>query len=155
MKITAGDLKPVPVVYDNAVVADADGRILLPAAKARIHGATPKYEHSGAKDQIGYWNGAADFVSWDIKVTKPGTYAVEIAYSCTAAGSAFTVEVGGQKLSGTPISTGSWAKYRTDQVGQREIRQARQLRTFRQTKVAAEMEVHRPESCHTCPAAEE
>jgi hypothetical protein len=118
LKITAGDLKPVPVVYANAVAADANGRILLPAAKARIHGATPKYEHSGAKDQIGYWNGAADFVSWDIKVTKPGTYAVEIAYSCTTSGSAFTIEVGGQKLPGTSTSTGAWATYRTDQLGQ-------------------------------------
>ena len=117
LKITAGDLKPVPVVDDNALEADANGRILLPAAKARIHGATPKYEHSGAKDQIGYWNGAADFVSWNIKVTKPGTYAVEIAYSCTTSGSAFTVEVGGQKLAGTSTSTGSWSEYRTDKLG--------------------------------------
>ena len=117
LKITAGDLKPVPVVYGDALEAGANGRILLPAAKARIHGETPKYEHSGAKDQIGYWNGATDFVSWNIKVTKPGTYAVEIAYSCTTSASEFTVEVGGQKLPGTSTSTGSWSEYRTDKLG--------------------------------------
>jgi alpha-L-fucosidase len=117
LKVSAGDLKPVPVVYDNAMAADANGCILLAAAKARVHGTTPKYEHSGAKDQIGYWNSAADFVSWNIKVKKPGTYAVELAYSCTTSGSAFTVEVGGQKLSGTSTSTGAWDTYRTDSLG--------------------------------------
>ena len=117
LKILAGDLQPVPGVDDNAVAAEASGRMLLPAAKARIHGVTPKYEHSGAKDQIGYWSGAADFVSWNIKVTKPGIYAVAAAYSCTMSGSAFTIEAGGQKLSGASTTTGAWDSYRTDSLG--------------------------------------
>ena len=116
-KISAGDLKPVPVVYDGSIMPRADGRFVLPAAEATIHGDTPKYEHSGGKDQIGCWAKAEDFVSWNIKLTKPGTFAVEVTYSCAAPGSAFTVEVGGQTLTGKSASTGSWETYRTDNLG--------------------------------------
>ncbi len=116
-KITAGDLLPVPVVYDNSITPDAAGRITLPADAAEIHGTTPKYEHGGGKDQIGCWADAKDYVSWNFKVTKPGTFAVAVTYSCAAPGSAFAVEVGAQKLAGKSASTGSWATYRTDNLG--------------------------------------
>ena len=117
LKITAGDLNPVPVVYDGSVLQRADGRFVLPASDATIHGATPKYEHNQTKDQIGCWAKDGDFVSWNIKVTKPGTFAVEVTYSCAAPGSAFTVEAGGQVLTGESVSTGSWETYRTDHLG--------------------------------------
>jgi alpha-L-fucosidase len=117
LKITAGDLTPVPVVIDAALQADAAGRFVLPAADAELHGPTPKYEQGGGKDQIGYWAKAEDFVSWNIHVMKPGAYAVAVTYSCAAPGSAFCVEVGAQKLAGRSASTGSWATYRTDQLG--------------------------------------
>ena len=116
-KISAGDLTPVPVVFDNSIVPDATGRITLPADTAEIHGTTPQYEHGGGKDQIGCWAKAEDFVSWNLKVTKPGTFAVAVTYSCAAPGSAFCVEVGTQKLAGRSASTGSWAAYRTDPLG--------------------------------------
>ncbi len=118
LKIAGADLKPVPVTVDNSITPDASGRIVLPAADAEIHGETPKYETGGGKDQIGCWAKAEDFVSWDIKVTTPGTYAVGITYSCAAPGSEFTVEVGGQTLGGKSASTGSWADYRTDKLGE-------------------------------------
>ena len=116
-KVFAGDLNPVPVVYDTAITPAADGRIVLPAAEAEIHGTTPKYEHGNGKDHIGYWAKAEDFVSWNIKVTKPGTFAVEITYSCAALGSAFAVELSGQTLTGKSASTGSWENYHSDNLG--------------------------------------
>jgi alpha-L-fucosidase len=117
LKIAADTLKPVPVVYDGSITRRADGRFVLPAAEATIHGDTPQYEHTDAKDQIGCWARAEDFVSWNIKLTKPGTFAVEVTYSCAAPGSEYTVEVSGQKLDGKSASTGSWESYRTDELG--------------------------------------
>lgn len=117
LKISAADLNPVPVVYDGSITHCADGRYVLPAAEATIHGDTPRYEHTGTKDQIGCWAQAEDYVSWSIKLAKPGTFAVEVSYSCAAPGSAFTVEVGGQTLAGESSSTGSWETYRTDNLG--------------------------------------
>jgi len=117
LKIIGRDLKPVPVAAAAAILPEKDGRFILRAAEATIHGDTPRYESSGGKDQIGYWGKADDFVSWDIKLTKPGAYAVEITYSCAAPGSEFTIEAGDQKLTGKSASTGSWATYRTDKLG--------------------------------------
>ena len=117
LKISAGDLQPVPVVYTSSIAPDADGRIVLTADEATTHGDTPRYENGGGKDQIGYWADAKDFVSWNIKLDKPGAFAVAITYSCAAPGSEFTVEVGKQKLTGKSASTGSWATYRTDPLG--------------------------------------
>ena len=98
---------------------------MLPAADADIHGSSPQYEQGGGKDQIGFWGNPQDYVSWNFKVTKPGEFAVSVTYSCDAGrqGSQFTVEVGGQKLTGTSQATGSWATYRTDQLGHMEVRQ--------------------------------
>ncbi len=122
-KISAGDLNPVPVVYDGRITPRADGRFELNAAEATIHGETPKYERAASKDQIGCWANAADFVSWSCKATRPGPYTVEITYSCAAPGSAFTVEAGGQILTGKSASTGSWEEYRTDNLGKIKIDQ--------------------------------
>jgi len=116
-KISAGDLNPVPVVYDGSIAPDADGRYVLTAAEATIHGDTPRYEHTETKDQIGCWAKAEDFVSWNIKLAKPGTFAVEVTYSCDAPGSAFAVEASGQTLAGKSESTGSWETYSTDNLG--------------------------------------
>jgi alpha-L-fucosidase len=119
LKIAGAELKPVKHAADTALEADANGRFVLPAAEADIHGQSPVYEQGGGKDQIGFWGNPKDYVSWNLKVTKPGTFAVTVTYSCDAGaqGSEFTVEMGGQKLTGTSQTTGSWASYRTDNLG--------------------------------------
>ena len=124
LKISAGDLNPAPVVYDGRITPRADGRFVLPAAEATLHGDTPQYEHTGAKDHIGCWAGAGDFVSWEIKLAQPGVYTVDVTYSCAVPGSAFTVEAGGRTLPGTSASTGSWETYRTDSLGTLQLDQS-------------------------------
>ena len=102
---------------------DVTGRVVLPAGDAEIHGTSPQYQERGGKDQIGYWEDAQDFVSWDFKVTKPGVFAVSVVYSCGpgAEGSEYSVEVGAEKLIGTAKPTGSWAEYATASLGQLTI----------------------------------
>ncbi|MFI5378736.1 MAG: alpha-L-fucosidase [Tepidisphaerales bacterium] len=118
LKITGENLKPVPVVAD-LIGPGPDGRFVLRAADAIIHGDTPQYESGDGKDQIGYWANAGDWVSWDITLAKPGTFKVSITYSCDqgAGGSEFTVEAGSQKLAGKSKPTGSWATYTTEELG--------------------------------------
>ncbi len=116
-RIDGAGLQPAPIMAEAAIEAEAGGRFALRAAEATIHGESPRYEEGGGKDQIGFWGDARDYVSWDLKVGKPGTYGVEITYSCAAPGSEFTVDVGGQVLTGHSASTGSWADYRTDKLG--------------------------------------
>lgn len=89
------------------------------ASAAAIHGQTPRYESGGGKDNIGYWADPKDYVSWDFRLTAPGTYDVEIAYSCArgSEGSEYTVAVGEQALTGRSRATGSWATFTTERLG--------------------------------------
>jgi alpha-L-fucosidase len=126
LRIIGTDLKPAPVpVTANVVRPQADGRILCRATDATIHGNSPQYEPGGGKDQIGHWGNPQDFVSWAIKLTKPGTFAVSATYSCNpgAEGSEFFVEVSTQKLVSSSKPTGSWAEYITEPLGQATLDQ--------------------------------
>jgi len=121
LKISGDDLNPAPLpVMASLVTPEAGGRTVLRASEAAIHGNSPQYEEGGGKDQIGYWGEPQDFVSWNLKLTKPGTFAVSVTYSCNpgAEGSEFLVEVDAQKLIGRSKPTGSWAEYTTESLGQ-------------------------------------
>ena len=115
LKIRGRDLKAAA----PGITQRPDGRVLLAAAEATIHGATPQYESGGGKDQIGYWGDPKDYVSWDFRLTRPGTFDVEITYSCSAGcdGSEFTVAAGDQALTGRSKATGTWATYTTGKLG--------------------------------------
>ncbi|MBI5834197.1 MAG: alpha-L-fucosidase [Armatimonadetes bacterium] len=117
IKVAGRDLRPV--VAEWFVTPTADGHLLCAAADARIHGPSPVYEQDGAKDQIGYWADAKDYVEWPLAIERPGVYAVRVTYSCAAGaeGSAFRVVAGDQAVAGRSASTGSWAAYRTDELG--------------------------------------
>ena len=111
-KIAGRGLKPVDLTAAPVVIQPSanDGAIVLNAAQAVIHGTSPRLETKNDGDDIGYWDRAADYVSWDFDILSSGTYSVSVSYSCapTAAGSAFTAEAAGQSLIGTTESTGSW-----------------------------------------------
>jgi alpha-L-fucosidase len=119
------DVSVVVVELDGAPVIDAtarqanDGTISLRAVEAMIHGATPRYETGSGKDNIGFWGDPKDYVSWDIKVTAPGTFGVRVVYSCEKGceGSRYDIEVAGQKLAATSKATGSWATFAPNDLG--------------------------------------
>jgi alpha-L-fucosidase len=131
LKIEGSDLKPMPVSSASVIGSDATGRILLPASEAEIHGDSPQYEQGGGKDQIGYWGNPADFVSWNIEVSKAGKYIVQVTYSCAAPGSAFTLETSAKKLDGVSKSTGSWSAYTTATLGEMALFAGKQTINFK------------------------
>ena len=94
-----------------------DGTVALKATDATLHGSP--IQHEGDKDCIGYWTNAKDWVSWDFKLDKPGTFTVELTFACDAAsgGSTFAVSVAGRKLTGTIQPTGDWTKFATVELG--------------------------------------
>jgi alpha-L-fucosidase len=118
VSVVAIELDAPPVV-DTAIRQQADGSLVLRASEAIIHGTTPQYESGGGKDNIGYWANPQDYVSWDFELTKPGVFTVEISYSCASGceGSQYTVEAGGQTLTGTSPATGSWSTFTTEKLG--------------------------------------
>ena len=54
-----------------------DGKIVLLATNAAVHGQTIRYEPQPHKNTIGFWTKADDWVSWDFKVNTPGKFEVK------------------------------------------------------------------------------
>jgi alpha-L-fucosidase len=102
----------------------ADGSIALKGADATIHGDTAQYEAD--KDCVGFWTNAGDWVSWDVTVDKPGTFAVELTYAADAGsgGAEYEVSVAGAKIAGKVKETGGWSEFTTDKVGTLKIEKA-------------------------------
>ena len=125
LKISGRQLQPMPIP-PAASHYDAQGRIVLEARDAKIHGDTPRYELDGAKDQIGFWSNPKDYVSWTFEVLRPGTYDVAVTYSCAtgSAGDEFVIVSGDQKLTGKSVATGSWFTYATKNLGQLKFEKA-------------------------------
>jgi alpha-L-fucosidase len=119
-KIAGRGLKPVVLTAAPVIIQPSkDGTIVLSAAQAAIHGTSPQLETKNDGDDIGYWDSAADYVSWEFDTPSSGTYLVSVSYSCarSAAGSAFIVEAAGQSLTGTSESTGSWDSFAVHILG--------------------------------------
>ncbi len=125
LRIAGRGLLPVPLAPAAMMLAprvihpQADGSVVLRAPDATIHGSSPQLETKGTTDDIGYWGTASDSVSWEFTIPAPGRYAVSAAYSCDApaAGAAFRVEAGGQSVTGTTASTGSWDTFAAHPLG--------------------------------------
>lgn len=98
----------------------SDGSVTLPASEARLHGATLRYEHDGALDDIGYWTDPGDWADWEFKARTPGKFAVSAQIAATATGS-FDVSVAGQSLHGTAPNTGSYNAFKSVDLGVADI----------------------------------
>ena len=100
--------------------AKGDGRILMHARDAVVHGLTLRYEPEPHKDTVGYWTKPDDWVSWDFDVTQPGKYAVEILQGCGKGNGGSTVHfaVGEQVLPVTVQDTGGFQNFVPRTVGE-------------------------------------
>jgi alpha-L-fucosidase len=105
-----------------------DGTVSLRAVDADVHGNTARYESGGGKDNIGYWTDTSDWVSWDVRVTKPGTFGATITYACDrgSGGSTYRVNVADQQLDGEIRETGSWTDFVTEDLGTIRLAEAGQ-----------------------------
>ena len=93
LKIIGNQLQPV-FVPAALSCSDAQGRIILEARDAEIHGESPRYEQDRESYQIGYWANPKDSVSWAFEVPK-------VAFGSAIAGdqplpNTLTLDVGGE-----------------------------------------------------------
>lgn len=113
------------------VKPEADGKLLLKAAQASIHGPTLVFE---AKYQnLGFWQSEDDYAAWSVEVPRAGKYRVTLDYACdeSTAGDRFTLTIGDQLLSGKVASTGTWDDYREVDMGEVELRAGTHEAVFR------------------------
>ncbi len=100
-----------------------DGRVILPANAATIHGATTGgtlFCNPDARGgQLCYWTRADEYPSWSFTLERGGNFNVltESSNIDMMAGTPFEVSVGGHSLQGVATSSGSWYAFRTDCLG--------------------------------------
>jgi hypothetical protein len=96
-----------------------DGRVVLHAQVATVHGNTLKYEFGDGKDNLGFWTNAEDFASWRLVIAKGGTFDVSVTWACEDGyeGGEFVVAVADQQLIGKIATTGDWAEFQTMNLG--------------------------------------
>ncbi len=109
-RVVSGPIKPGP-----------DGKVLLQAADADIHGERLAYEAKWG-GSLGFWTSHEDYATWTFTAPK-GLYEVEVDVSCVAdlAGSEFVVELSGQAFTGKVPNTGNWGTFTPYRCEQFEI----------------------------------
>ena len=113
------ELDGEPRVVPLAVQPEEEGKIVLHARDAIIHGRTLRYEPEPHKNTVGYWTDASDRASWRFDVKRPGKYAVEILQGCGkgSGGSDVEFRAAGQVLPVTVRDTGHFQNFVARNIG--------------------------------------
>ena len=90
--------QPKPGREPKRIKQGKDGSVVLSARDVVVHGKTVRYEPD--KNTIGYWTKPDDWVSWELEVTHPDTFTVEMFEACGrgSGGSHYTVEIADQAM---------------------------------------------------------
>ncbi len=97
-----------------------DGSITLPAAEARLHGNTFRYESGGPLDDIGYWTDPADWADWEFKVHTSGKFTVSAIIAAPVSGS-FDIVAGKQSIRCASPVTANYVDFQPVTLGVLEI----------------------------------
>jgi len=102
----------------------ADGRAVLGASRAELHGPTIATESKdNGKPNIGFWDDPAAWASWQVRFPKAGTYEVRGRFAALKQGS-LEIQVGKAALKAQPPVTGAWDKFETVKLGMLEVGEA-------------------------------
>ena len=116
----------VPAPEGGPVVQQASGEIVLRASEATTHSVMMRYEPATNKNCLGYWVTPSDWAHWDLTVTAPGTFDVEVWQGCGNGngGSDVVVEVGGEKLAFVVEETGHFQNFVPRRIGRVKLASA-------------------------------
>jgi alpha-L-fucosidase len=107
-------------IASAGLAQDYDGRVVLPAEDARLHGDEIKYEPGDQRDCIGFWTNPADWADWSFQVIKPGKFDVT-AEVAALEGASLKVSAGDSTSTGAAAATGDYGKFRVARLGVLEI----------------------------------
>jgi alpha-L-fucosidase len=119
LKISGENLKAVPFLA-GVVTPAADGSLTLTADAAEPHGEV-RAENRVGQVNLGYWNNPKDWVSWQVKFTRPGQYHVTAQTASPNPGVPVGLEVAGSTLTGKAPQTASHDNYAKLDFGVVEI----------------------------------
>jgi alpha-L-fucosidase len=114
-------LRGTPEVEQLLLTQSPDGTILLPASEARLHGSQLRFEAGEHRNSIGFWLNPEEWVDWEFKTVKAGTYKLTAEVATTAA-SSFQLTLGEQVLKNKAPVTGDYGKFQPVDLGTLEIK---------------------------------
>jgi hypothetical protein len=82
--VIAFDAAPILLEHSSPATSMGDGSVMLHAHQARTVGEKLRYEPQWYKNTVGYWTVPTDYVTWELVVEQPGTYAVAVLQGCGA-----------------------------------------------------------------------
>jgi hypothetical protein len=130
-KSDASQAPQKPAREPKRIKQGKNGSVVLQARDVVVHGTTVRYEPD--KNTIGYWTKPKDWVSWELEITEPGTFTVEMFEACGrgSGGSHYTVEIvdsnptrergSEQTLTDQVPDTDSFRNFRTRKIGEVKI----------------------------------
>jgi len=128
-------MKADTVNSPELVRAESDGSLLLTAENGKPIGPDIKYMPEW---RAFGWFTSADRVEWEVDVTYPGEYEVQLNWSVSdeEAGKEFLLEAKDRQLTGVVGKTGSWEIFKNENVGKIKLSEGYQKVVFRsKTKV--------------------
>jgi arylsulfatase A-like enzyme len=133
-----GAKRPTPNPDYRPNPPDDKGVHLLHGRTARVHGTQLRYEPLPHKATLGFWSEASDYATWELTVTKPGKYRVEILQGCGTGngGSSVEVSVGKERLPFEVKDTGGWQAFQSREIGTLTLAKGRQTLTVKPLKKA-------------------
>ena len=117
MPWTADTLLQVDVKGGNAIQADADGVLLLPASAAKTYG--QKLAYRAALNVLAPWRIDTDVAEWLIQVPTPGDYEVRVTLAAdeASAGDAYVIETESTSVKGVVQATGGYETFKEQSAG--------------------------------------
>ena len=108
------------IAYDGAIYPAADNVTTLDLASAELHGK----KFSISRKRMAGWTDSSDWLSWKVKILRPGTYDVMLDSSAMAGESEVTVTAHDATLTGKFPKTENWGDYKTASIGQLTFKEA-------------------------------
>ena len=117
MPWTADTLMQLDVKGGNAIQADADGTLLLPASAAKTYGQKLAYRPS--LNVLAPWRIDTDVAEWLIQVPADGEYEVQVTLAAdeASAGDAYVVEAENTSVKGVVQATGGYETFKEQAAG--------------------------------------
>jgi alpha-L-fucosidase len=119
-------LNEAPQVETLPLLQGLDGSLELPAGYATTHGSKLRYDSERHHNGLGSWTNPEDWAEWEVRVSRPGKYAV-VADVAAAHPASFEVLIGDQKLRATAAASGD-TKYQKLTLGEVKLPAARTLK---------------------------
>jgi len=123
------EIKGDPDIEPYIVEQDEDGSVLLDYLSASTSGkAQKRFNRRGESGHfhISKMQTSEDSVEWHVQMNTSGTYHVDITYAARPGWENvhYILEMGQERIEGTVKSTEGWYEYKTERIGQLDVKKA-------------------------------